>query len=57
MDGLDVLESTARGAIKDRNGKEKEVGCVCCMIEVVLPTVLKQEARCMLEKNINICGV
>lgn len=30
---------------------------VCCMTEVVLPAILEQEMRCVLDRKVNICGV
>lgn len=30
--------------------------CLSCTTEVVLPVTLKQEPRCVLDREVNICG-
>lgn len=58
VEWLDVLESGARRTKGRARGREKkEVMSVCCMTEVVLPAILKQETRCVLDRKVNICGV
>lgn len=42
---------------EQEGGSKKEVVSVCCMTEVVLPAILQQETRCVLDREVNICGV
>lgn len=42
---------------KQEEGSKKEAVSVCCMTEVVLPAIVKQETRCVLDRKVNICGV
>lgn len=42
---------------EQEGGSKKEVVSVCCMTEVVLPAILQQETRCVLDRKVNICGV
>ena len=42
---------------EQEGGSKKEVMSVCCMTEVVLPAMLEQEMRCVLDRKVNICGV
>lgn len=41
---------------KHEGGSKNEVMSVCCTTEVVLPVTLKQQPRCVLDREVNICG-
>lgn len=42
---------------EQEGGSRKEVMSICCTTEVVMPAMLEQETRCVLDTKVNICGV